>query len=1426
MRIFLSAVFGFFFFTNCFSQSIVISEVYGGGGNSGATYKNDFIELYNPTSSPISLSGWSVQYTSATGTTWQATALSGSIAAHSYYLIQEAAGTGGTVSLPTPDVTGMINMSGTAGKVALVNSITALSGSCPSSVSIVDLVGFGSTASCSETAVSTAPSNTTSIERKANSSSTSASMQSGGTDEYAGNGYDSNNNSSDFVTRSPQPQNSASLVEPDTTAPVFTLGYPKSANLTDVQFDFVVNLNESGKVYYVVLADGASAPSSTQVKAGQDNSGNAISNSGFISVPSSGADFSKTLTGLSPSTSYDVYSVAEDLALNLQANPTKIDVTTNASTTPSISPSVTSINFSGFTDKSKQSASQSFTVAANNLTADVSVTVIGNYLISSDNISYGASLNLPSANFTSPQTVYVKFNPSGNTGTQTGTITHSTTGATSKDVTLSAVGIDPYNQNFNDPTFLSNSGWSQFSVIGAQVWGSTNFGHTCLTGCNSSTVDKAVQINGFSGSSQTNEDWLIAPQLDLTNFVNYPALSFATISAFAGDQLQLKYSSDYSGSGDPSLATWTSIDGKFPASNSSAWTNSTNIILPKTVLYVAFVYTSNTTAASRWTLDDWKVEDVSSYLNASTINFSFGEVTEGNSSPSQNFTFTAQGYSDITVSVPTGYEVSKDNSTFGSNVLVAQADAASGQLIYFRFSPASKQLKWSGSINFKGTGLDASYGSLMGSSYPKAETFNVATYNMEFFGTDVKDASNVEFGPTDDALQVANVTTVLQTIAADVFAVEEIADDNALNQLVSNLSGYSKVVSDRWSYSWQAPDPHFPPQKTGFIYNTSKVQLVSSRVMFASLYDSILAGTKTLANYPTGTSSSFWSSGRLPFMATFDVTVNGTTRRILMIDIHGKSASDQTSYNRRQYDANVLRDSLNTHYKHDNIILLGDFNDDVYGSITSGAQSSYKSFVDDATNFNAITYTLNQSGASTFPSSTSFIDNIIISNELSNAYVNSSTTVEDPRTYINNYSTTTSDHLPVSARFLLSNKADQAITFNTLASKTFGDVAITLEGTSSSGLTVTYSSSDPSVATVDGNSLTIVGAGPVTITASQAGNSDFNAAVDVPQPLIISKADQSIIFSALKSKIFGDAAFSLSGVASSGLTVAYVSSDPTIASISNENKVTILKTGSVSITASQPGNTNYNAATDIVQSFIIIKANQAITFNAPASKTLGGAPFNVSATSTSGLTVSFASTSDKIVIDGTQVTLVKAGRASITASQIGDTNYNPATSIDQSFCINPMKPVVSLSNQNTSAPTLISSATFGNQWYWNGTAINGATNNTLNVSKPGIYTVQVRVDDCVSQFSDNETIIVTAVDSFHEKTALAYPNPAEDYLFISSAQEITELQLLDLAGKSSSLPVEKCGNDFRSNVKELPSGVYVLRVNQNGVVSTLRFIKK
>src|SRR4051794_29434919 len=141
------------------SPDIVISQVYGGGGNSGAIYTNDFVELYNRGTVAVDVTGWTVQYGSSTGTSWQTTPLAGSIAPGKYFLVQELAGAGGTTALPTPDAIGTIAMSGTAGKIALVRSATTLTTACPTGGTIADLVGYG-TANCSETAPTPALTNT------------------------------------------------------------------------------------------------------------------------------------------------------------------------------------------------------------------------------------------------------------------------------------------------------------------------------------------------------------------------------------------------------------------------------------------------------------------------------------------------------------------------------------------------------------------------------------------------------------------------------------------------------------------------------------------------------------------------------------------------------------------------------------------------------------------------------------------------------------------------------------------------------------------------------------------------------------------------------------------------------------------------------------------------------------------------------------------------------------------------------------------------------------------------------------------------------------------------------------------------------------------------------------------------------------------
>src|SRR6185436_16559500 len=172
--------------------SVVISQLYGGGGNAGATLKNDFIEIINHTGAPINLNGWSVQYASATLANWQVTALTNfTLQPGQYYLIKEAAGAGGTVDLPTADQTGTIAMGATSGKVALVSNTTALAGTCPTGGDIIDFIGYDG-ANCSEGSTAPTLANTTAAIRK------------------NGGCLDTDNNSADFVAGAPAPRNSAS----------------------------------------------------------------------------------------------------------------------------------------------------------------------------------------------------------------------------------------------------------------------------------------------------------------------------------------------------------------------------------------------------------------------------------------------------------------------------------------------------------------------------------------------------------------------------------------------------------------------------------------------------------------------------------------------------------------------------------------------------------------------------------------------------------------------------------------------------------------------------------------------------------------------------------------------------------------------------------------------------------------------------------------------------------------------------------------------------------------------------------------------------------------------------------------------------------------------------------------------------------------
>ena len=181
------------------SPRVLINEVYGGGGNANAPFNRDFVELVNTSGAAVDLSGWSLQYASATGSSWTVDTLTGTIPSGSTWVVGQALGAGTTLPSLAVNDDGTLARSGTAGKIALVQGTTALTGAAGNAAgnaTVVDFVGFGPTASDFAGAGPTAIlSNSTSASRDAEHKNTA-------------------NNAGDFTVGAPTPQ-PAGVTPPD-----------------------------------------------------------------------------------------------------------------------------------------------------------------------------------------------------------------------------------------------------------------------------------------------------------------------------------------------------------------------------------------------------------------------------------------------------------------------------------------------------------------------------------------------------------------------------------------------------------------------------------------------------------------------------------------------------------------------------------------------------------------------------------------------------------------------------------------------------------------------------------------------------------------------------------------------------------------------------------------------------------------------------------------------------------------------------------------------------------------------------------------------------------------------------------------------------------------------------------------------------------
>lgn len=265
----------------------------------------------------------------------------------------------------------------------------------------------------------------------------------------------------------------------------------------------------------------------------------------------------------------------------------------------------------------------------------------------------------------------------------------------------------------------------------------------------------------------------------------------------------------------------------------------------------------------------------------------------------------------------------------------------------------------------------------------KNRTIDITTWNLEWFGW-----ADSTRGPFNKTLQRQRIRTIMDTIKADIYALQEVLTDEALASLCDSIvGGYRRIFNS------DIPSD----QKMAYIYNPATVTLVSTGL-------AVNGGSQA------------WANGRFPLRMTFDIAGG---KRMVVFNIHAKatdSSTAQNDYQRRKTDAETFHAYLRDFYADSSVVVLGDFNDRLVGTnIDSTLPSCYGVFTNDTQGWKTTTLPLEQEGLSSYLGfNRSFIDHIMINRNLVPVYYRAY--LESPERYLTSYSSTVSDHRPVTLR--------------------------------------------------------------------------------------------------------------------------------------------------------------------------------------------------------------------------------------------------------------------------------------------------------------------------------------------------------------------------------------------------------------------------
>ncbi|MHB8448261.1 MAG: beta strand repeat-containing protein [Rudaea sp.] len=411
-------------------------------------------------------------------------------------------------------------------------------------------------------------------------------------------------------------------------------------------------------------------------------------------------------------------------------------------------------------------------------------------------------------------------------------------------------------------------------------------------------------------------------------------------------------------------------------------------------------------------------------------------------------------------------------------------------------------------------------------------------------------------------------------------------------------------------------------------------------------------------------------------------------------------------------------------------------------------------------------------------------------------------------------------------------KQNQTITFPNPGPLTYspsGTFALT--ATASSGLTVTYTSTTPSVCTVAGSTGTMLAAGTCTINADQAGNATYNAAPTVTDNITINKASQTIAFTstAPAGAVVGGATYTVTatgGASGNAVTFTIDATSSGVCTISGST-VSFTATGTCTIDANQAGNTNYNAAPQAQQAFAVGPGSQTITFTstAPAGAAVGGATYTVTATGgASGNPVTFAidvASSGVCTISGSTVSFTGTGTCTIDANQAGNTNYNAAPQAQQSFAVG--KGSQTITFPNPGAQTYSAGGTFAvSATATSGLAVTFTSTTTGVCTVAGSTVTIVSAGTCTINADQSGNTNYSAAPTVSDNItinkanqAIAFPNPGAQTYSPGGTFAVSATATSGLAVAFSSTTPGVC-TVAGSTVTIVSAGTCTIAANQAG----------